>query len=70
MRKLVYKCFTNNLYIKTVATYKEAIEWKQLHKRNSFRDEVEEMKTEETEKARKIRLERIEKRRKAIRKAG
>ena len=67
MRKLVYKCFTDNHFIKTVTTYKEAKEWKEANEKNSFKDEAVDIKREETEKERKTRLERIAKRMKKIR---
>ena len=67
MRKLVYKCFTDSHFIKTVTTYKEAKEWKEANEKNSFKDEAVNIKREETEKERKTRLERIAKRMKKIR---
>lgn len=41
MRKLLYDCYCENVLVKTVATQKEAKEWKELHSKNFYKIRLE-----------------------------
>ena len=45
MRKLLYDCYTGKVFIKTVATQKEAKEWKDLDKANFYKIRLKEVDT-------------------------
>ena len=45
MRKLLYDCYCGNVLVKTVATQKEAKEWKELHSKNFYKIRLEKTET-------------------------
>lgn len=45
MRKLLYDCYCGSVLVKTVATQKEAKEWKELHSENFYKIRLEKTET-------------------------
>ncbi len=68
MRKLMYDCISGSRLVKTVASFKEAQEWREKDEDNEVvtrLEKIEEELTEEQIKARDKRIEKINKATKA-----
>ena len=43
MRKLSYDCYTNNVYVKNVKTFKEALAWEEAQDGNEYKESLTEV---------------------------
>lgn len=61
MRNLLYDCYTKGSFVKTVSTYKQAIDWEDSHDDAEYVVRLEARERKLTEKEMKAREERLAK---------